>query len=159
MRVRAKPKFADKNCMNTQTFLNFGPNGHFVLYLWWQLIQRRICTCTDGLSFGGVTTTPDPNTSAKASRYKWEAYRDTNWWCILYTTFCQEEGIFLQKFRDRNGRCVAIQAFCKKNIIKSSLSFLSLFVWISLVYFKLRRADTQTPTRQRFQYALRPSRP
>ena len=31
---------------------------------------------------GGVPTTPDPNTSAKASRYKWEAYRDTNWWCI-----------------------------------------------------------------------------
>ena len=33
---------------------------------------------------GGVPTTPDPNTSAKVSRYKWEAYRDTNWWCICY---------------------------------------------------------------------------
>ena len=33
---------------------------------------------------GGVPTTPDPNTSAKVSRYKWEAYRDTNWWC----TYC-----------------------------------------------------------------------
>ena len=31
-----------------------------------------------------VPTTPDPNTSAKVSRYKWEAYRDTNWWCIYY---------------------------------------------------------------------------
>ena len=30
-------------------------------------------------SFGNVPTTPHPNTSAKASRYKWEAYRDTNW--------------------------------------------------------------------------------
>ena len=40
---------------------------------------------------GGVPTTPDPNTSAKVSRYKWEAYRDTNWWG-LFTTFCQEEG-------------------------------------------------------------------
>ena len=29
--------------------------------------------------FGGVPTTPDPNTSAKVSRYKWEPYRDTNW--------------------------------------------------------------------------------
>ena len=29
-----------------------------------------------------VPTTPDPNTSEKVSRYKWEAYRDTNWWCI-----------------------------------------------------------------------------
>ena len=29
--------------------------------------------------FGG---SPDPNTSAKVSRYKWEAYRDTNWRCI-----------------------------------------------------------------------------
>ena len=28
--------------------------------------------------------TPDPNTSAKVSRYKWEPYRDTNWWCIYY---------------------------------------------------------------------------
>ena len=24
------------------------------------------------------------------------------------TTFCQEEGILLQKYRDRNGRCIAI---------------------------------------------------
>ena len=37
------------------------------------------------LWLGGVQTTPDPNTSAKASRYKWEAYRDTNWWCICYS--------------------------------------------------------------------------
>ena len=25
-----------------------------------------------------------------------------------YTTFCQGEGILLQKYRDRNGRCIAI---------------------------------------------------
>ena len=30
-----------------------------------------------GTSFGGVPTTPDPNTSAaKTSRYEWELYRD-----------------------------------------------------------------------------------
>ena len=34
------------------------------------------------LNLGGLPTTPDPNASAKASRYKWEAYRDTNWCCI-----------------------------------------------------------------------------
>ena len=34
---------------------------------------------------GSGPTTPDPNTSAKASRYKWEAYRDTNWWCMYYS--------------------------------------------------------------------------
>ena len=28
-------------------------------------------------SIGSVPTTPDPNTSAKASRYKWEPYHDT----------------------------------------------------------------------------------
>ena len=28
--------------------------------------------------------TLDTNTSAKVSRYKWEPYRDTNWWCICY---------------------------------------------------------------------------
>ena len=32
----------------------------------------------------GVPTTPDPNASAKVLRYKWEAYRDTNWWCMYY---------------------------------------------------------------------------
>ena len=26
----------------------------------------------------------------------------------VYTTFCQEEGILLQKYRDGNGRCIAI---------------------------------------------------
>ena len=26
----------------------------------------------------------------------------------VYTTFCQEGGILLQKYRDRNGRCIAI---------------------------------------------------
>ena len=26
----------------------------------------------------------------------------------VYTIFCQEEGILLQKYRDRNGRCIAI---------------------------------------------------
>ena len=57
--------------------------------------------------FGSVPTTPDPNTSAEVSRCKWEAYRDTNW-CRIYTTFCQEKGILLQKYRDRNGRCIAI---------------------------------------------------
>ena len=39
---------------------------------------------------GSVPTTPDPNTSAKVSRYKWEPYRDTNW-CVC-----------------RNERCIAI---------------------------------------------------
>ena len=34
--------------------------------------------------FGGVPTTPDPSSSAKVSRCKWEAYRDTDWWCIYY---------------------------------------------------------------------------
>ena len=41
---------------------------------------------------GGVLTTPDPNTSAKASRCKWEAYRATNW--LFFATVCQWEGIF-----------------------------------------------------------------
>ena len=58
--------------------------------------------------FGGVPTTPDPNASAKFK------YRDTNGRRIaiqiggVYTTFCQGEGILLQKYRDRNGRCIAI---------------------------------------------------
>ena len=42
------------------------------------------------VAIGGVPTNPDPNTSAKVSRYKWEAYRDTNWWCIYY--FLPREG-------------------------------------------------------------------
>ena len=54
----------------------------------------------------GVPTTPDPNTPAKVSRHKWEACRDTIGG--VYTTFCQEEGILLQKSCDRNGRCISI---------------------------------------------------
>ena len=45
--------------------------------------------------FRAVPTTPDPYTSAKASRYKWEPYRDTNW-CRLYY-FLQEEGPIFAK--------------------------------------------------------------
>ena len=26
----------------------------------------------------------------------------------VYTTFCQDEGILLQKYRDRNGMCIAM---------------------------------------------------
>ena len=43
-----------------------------------------------------------------------QKYRDTNGSRIViqiggvYTTFCQEEGILLQKYADRNGRCIAI---------------------------------------------------
>ena len=62
-------------------------------------------------TFGSAPTTPDPNTSAKASRYKREAYRDINSWCAyiyIYIAFWQEESILLQKYRDRNGRCIAI---------------------------------------------------
>ena len=56
--------------------------------------------------FGSVPTTPDPNTSAKVSRYKWEPYRDTNWWCIYY--FLPGGGHTFAKVCHRNGRCIAI---------------------------------------------------
>ena len=53
-----------------------------------------------------VPTTPDPNTSEKVSRYKWEAYRDTNWWCIYY--FLPRGGHTFAKVCHRNGRGIAI---------------------------------------------------
>ena len=43
-----------------------------------------------------------------------QKYRDTNGGRLViqiggvYTTFCQEEGILLQKYRGRNGRCIAM---------------------------------------------------
>ena len=43
----------------------------------------------------GNSTTPDPNTSEKVSRCKWEAYRDANFGGV-YTIYCQEEGILLE---------------------------------------------------------------
>ena len=55
---------------------------------------------------GSASTTLDPNTSAKASRYKWEPYCDTIGG--VYTTFCQEEGMLLQKYYEINGRCIAM---------------------------------------------------
>ena len=57
-------------------------------------------------SIGSVPTTPDPNTSAKVSRYKWEAYRDTNWWCIYY--FLPQGEHTFAKVCHRNGGCIAI---------------------------------------------------
>ena len=41
-------------------------------------------TLPQASTLGVFQRTPDPNTSAKVSRYKWEPYRDTNWWCIYY---------------------------------------------------------------------------
>ena len=69
----------------------------------WQfpLASRSVVTPLARQWIGSVPTTPDPDTSARASRYKWEPYRDTIGG--VYTTFCQEEGMFLQKYRDRNG--------------------------------------------------------
>ena len=55
---------------------------------------------------GGVPTTPDPNTSATTIAMQWEAYRDTNWWCIY--DFLPRGGHTFAKYRDRNGRCIAI---------------------------------------------------
>ena len=51
-----------------------------------QLLASRIlhALLVGEKSIESVPTTPDTNTSAKASRYKWEAYRDTNWWCIYH---------------------------------------------------------------------------
>ena len=51
-----------------------------------------------------VPTTPDPNTSATISRYKWKPYRETDW-CTYYFL---PRGMLFQKHRDRNGRCTAI---------------------------------------------------
>ena len=48
---------------------------------------------------GGIPTIPDPNTSAKVLRYKWEAYRDTHWWCI--DDFLPRGGHTFAKYRDR----------------------------------------------------------
>ena len=62
----------------------------------------------------------------------------------VYTTFCQEEGMLLQKYRDRNGRCIAIlfrkypgsgvdvtllsigDTICHKNITRLSRNFSNL---------------------------------
>ena len=57
-------------------------------------------------TIGSVPTTPDPDTSAKVSRYKWEPYRDTNWWCIYY--FLPRGRHIFAKVCHRNGRCIAI---------------------------------------------------
>ena len=48
--------------------------------------------------------------------------------CGVYTTFCQEEGILLQKYRDRNGRCIAI-LFQVSGQVSIGLSWLWARVW------------------------------
>ena len=47
---------------------------------------------------GSVPTTPEPNTSAKVSGHKWEAYRDTNRWCIY--DFLPRGWHIFQKYRE-----------------------------------------------------------
>ena len=73
-----------------------------------RILSRRLFlrVPVSGTEIGGVPTTPDPSTSAKASRYKWEPYRDTNSWCIYY--FLPSRGHTFAKYGDRNGRCIAI---------------------------------------------------
>ena len=48
------------------------------------LCDLRVGRQTERGGVQRVPTTPDPNTSAEAWRYKWELYRDTNWWCTYY---------------------------------------------------------------------------
>ena len=68
------------------------------------IITKQELVSAQPAQFGSVPTTPDPNTSAEVSRYKWEAYRDTHWWCIYYflpkrrAYFCKNIAI-----NDRNG--------------------------------------------------------
>ena len=90
----------------------WGPKWHFSDFKihFWGFGVLGLCRGTGRLQapqFGGIPTIPDPHTSVKVSRYKWEAYRDTNWGGV-YTSLCQEEGMLLQKYRDRNGRCITI---------------------------------------------------
>ena len=76
---------------------------------------------------GSVSTTPDPNTSAKVSRYKWEAYRDANWWCMYY--FLPKGGHTFAKVCDRNGRCIAIlfHTYCREQKRHIKLLHIKLF--------------------------------
>ena len=76
----------------------------------WTFLKRPLFQtkwCRRYAPIGAVPTTPDPNTSAKVSRYKWEAYHDTNWWCIYYL-LPRGGHTFAKKYRDRNGRRIAI---------------------------------------------------
>ena len=84
-----------------------------------------------GTALGVVPTTPAPNTSPKVSRYKWAAYRDTNWWCMCY--FLPRGGHTLQKYCDRNGRCMAIlfqsirvRGRCAKRTLQATLTLLGV---------------------------------
>ena len=51
-----------------------------------------------------------------------------------YTTFCQEEGILLQKHRDRNGRCIAIPF--KSIGVGDQFDFLSALLSTFFDYFE-----------------------
>ena len=74
----------------------------------WHCLQSRSQQISTDChrELGSVPTTPDPNTSAKVSRYKGSSI------VIqlggIYTHFCQEEGILLQKYHNRSGSRIAI---------------------------------------------------
>ena len=67
------------------TFMNSGHGQN--------CICKTICPQINcGLCDGSVPTTPDPNASAKASRYKWRLHRDTTRWCVCVSSFLSRGG-------------------------------------------------------------------
>ena len=87
-----------------------------VLVFWSRVLCCRgsqLCLGASDFSSGiaswalGVPTTPDPNTSAKVSRHKWDTYRGTNSWCIHY--FLPRRGHAFAKTSRLTGRRIAIR--------------------------------------------------
>ena len=82
--------------------------------------------------------TSDPNTSAKASRYKWEPHRDTNGWCIhSIHHFQPRRGTLCKKYHARSGRCIPI-LFTRKYGGQG-------LMWLSWIERDCERVKTKKP--------------
>ena len=88
--------FTTKPAMTTEA-----PNHHGRPFILSSVGQRRRARCStkppkpSWTLLGSVPTTPDPNTSAKVSQYKWEPYGDTNWWCMVYILLADKTRAYL----------------------------------------------------------------
>ena len=115
---------------------------------------RNHLSCTEVKILGSFPTTPDLNTSAEASQYRWEQYPDTSWWCVLLSA--KRRGYFCESIFDRNGRCIAI--LFRSIGVRSRFEFSDLFGYFFGIFRLFRvffETFLQTPKKTPFETFLR----
>ena len=69
----------------------------------------------------------------------------------VYTAFCQEDGILLQKHHDRNGRCIAILSRVSGSMVNVTLLTIIKIFGITTTAFMGHTPSTADTFRKKFQ--------